>query len=449
MHPSSFYDLQARYVYTPLYGPYSLSEALEGLVSYSLDESRDSISIGSKRTLHHKLISELSNVVDDLQDYLIYFSSKFLISPSDSPDLLKELRAGCDGFELLSIYWGAIISRLIVARKIVEHNFWPHLFQPTIDKLAAFQKLKQSPPFVLPHASSNKLSTSAFTFVSSSHMDSAPRSSYCPLEFQLLPFNVRSGCLQSMPSETDPTGDKESRASSSKFNTTPTLSGLCSTRIPSNRQPSDIGHQSHFPLIYENRSDGVFQPPKLAFAAQHLCSSPPAYTSNTKEFEDLKGDVEAVGIEEQATREIEATVEGARVTQVPCSSSHPVQLTSSHADSSTSEHITAPATSSSFSMSQFMSLVPNSMPSLVHSPATPRHSLELQPTYPTSGTFQPCQGDQWSPREPPSPVAIDNVCDTSSSMHDSHSISPPTLSCDLYRYPASLDSCPSTPFFQR
>ena len=159
--------------------------------------------------------------------------------------------------------------------------------------------------------------------------------------------------------------------------------------------------------------------------------------------------MEAVGIEEQATREIEATVEGARVTQVPCSSSHPVQLTSSHTDSSTSEHITAPATSSSFSMSQFMSLVPNSMPSLVHSPATPRRSLELQPTYPTSGTFQPCQGDQWSPREPPSPVAIDNVCDTSSSMHDSHSISPPTLSCDLYRYPASLDSCPSTPFFQR
>ena len=32
MHPSSFYDLQARYVYTPLHGPYSLSEALEGLL---------------------------------------------------------------------------------------------------------------------------------------------------------------------------------------------------------------------------------------------------------------------------------------------------------------------------------------------------------------------------------------------------------------------------------
>ena len=91
MHPSSFYDLQAHYVYTPLYGPYSLSEALEGLLSYSLNESRDSISIGSNRTLWHELVSELSNIIDDLQDYLVYFSSKFLISPLDSPNLLKEL----------------------------------------------------------------------------------------------------------------------------------------------------------------------------------------------------------------------------------------------------------------------------------------------------------------------------------------------------------------------
>ena len=58
MHPSSFYDLQARYVYTSLHGPYSLSKALEGLISYSLDESRDSILIGSQRILHHALISE-------------------------------------------------------------------------------------------------------------------------------------------------------------------------------------------------------------------------------------------------------------------------------------------------------------------------------------------------------------------------------------------------------
>jgi len=91
MHPSSFYDLWARYIYTPLHGPYSLSEALEGLIFYSLDESWDSISIGSKRILQCELISELSNVADDLQDYVLYFSSKFLTFPWNSLDLIKEL----------------------------------------------------------------------------------------------------------------------------------------------------------------------------------------------------------------------------------------------------------------------------------------------------------------------------------------------------------------------
>jgi len=137
MHPSSFYDLWACYVYTPLYGPYSLSEALEGLVFYPLEESWDSILIGSNRTLWHELVSELSNVIDDLQDYLVYFSSEFLIFPLNSPDLIKKLQASCDGFEHLSICWGAIITCLIIACKIVEHYFWPHLFQPMIEKLAA------------------------------------------------------------------------------------------------------------------------------------------------------------------------------------------------------------------------------------------------------------------------------------------------------------------------
>jgi len=91
MHASSFYDLRARYIYTPLYCPYSLSEAMEGLVFYSLKESQDSVSIGSKRALQHELISELSNVIDDLQDYLVYFSSPFLISPLNSSDFIQEL----------------------------------------------------------------------------------------------------------------------------------------------------------------------------------------------------------------------------------------------------------------------------------------------------------------------------------------------------------------------
>ena len=141
MHPSSFYDLRARYVYTPLHGPYSLSEALEGLISYPLNESRDSISVGSKRYLRHELISELSNVVDDLQDYLLYFFSTFPIFPSNSLDLIKELQASCDEFEHLSICWGAMISHLITTHKIVEKNFWRHLFQWNINKLA-FQRLQ-------------------------------------------------------------------------------------------------------------------------------------------------------------------------------------------------------------------------------------------------------------------------------------------------------------------
>jgi len=139
MHPPSFYDLQARYIYTPLYGPYSLSEALEGLIFYTLNESWDSVSISSKRTLQHELISKLSNVIDDLQDYLVYFSSKFLISPLNSPDFIKELQAGHTRFEHLNVYWGAAITCLVIARKIVKHKFWPHLFQLVIDNPADLQ----------------------------------------------------------------------------------------------------------------------------------------------------------------------------------------------------------------------------------------------------------------------------------------------------------------------
>ena len=200
MHPSSFYDLRARYVYTPLYGPYSLSEALEGLLFYSLDELRDSIAIGCKRTLRHELISELSNVVDDLQGYLLYFSSKFLISPLNSPDFIKELRAGYGRFEHLTVYWGALISRLIIARGIIERNFWPHLFHPGIFNPSAFQGLRQPPSFILSNASLEKSSTSTSTsaFTLPSHIHSNPRSLYYPLESQRLPLNVPSQCSQTM-----------------------------------------------------------------------------------------------------------------------------------------------------------------------------------------------------------------------------------------------------------
>ena len=202
MHPSSFYDLQARYIYSPLHGPYSLSEALEGLISYPLSEPQDSISIGSKRSLRHELISELSNVVDDLQSYLIYFSSQFLISPSNSPDLLKELRASHDGFRYLSICWGAIIMRIAIARGIVEHNIWPHLFRPAINNLTAYQRC---PSFTLPDAQWGKSAIPVSRFVLPPRWDSIPSSANPLSDTQHLPFAARSERPQIPPSKTDPT----------------------------------------------------------------------------------------------------------------------------------------------------------------------------------------------------------------------------------------------------
>ena len=254
MHSSSFYELRARYVYTPLYGPYSLSEALEGLLFYSLNESRDSIAIGSKRTLRHELIFELSNVVDDLQEYLHYFSSTFLISPLNSPDFIKELQAGYGRFEHLTVYWGALISRLIIARGIIEHNFWPHLFHPGIFNPSAFQGLGQPPSSTLSNASLEKSFASTFTsaFTLPSHIYSTPHSLYYPLESQHLPLNVQSKRSQRMPSKTDLTVGEENRMSSLKLNTMTTPSGLHPSRAPSSCQLSDSSLTSHVPQIFED-----------------------------------------------------------------------------------------------------------------------------------------------------------------------------------------------------
>ena len=189
MHLSSFYDLRARYIYTPLHGPYSLSEALEGLISYPLNESRDSISISSKRSLRHELISELSNVVDDLQDYLFYFSSEFSILLPNSLDLIRELRASGDGFKHLSVCWGAIISRLVIARKIIEGNFWPHLFRPAINNPTVLQRFGQPPSLAFPNTSWNKLPVSTSAFISPSHTNRTPHSPYRSLESRRLLVN--------------------------------------------------------------------------------------------------------------------------------------------------------------------------------------------------------------------------------------------------------------------
>ena len=266
MHPSSFYDLRAHYVYTPLYGPYSLSEALEGLIFYSLDESRDSITISSKRTLRCELISELSNVVDDLQDYLLYFSSKFLISPLNSPDFIKELQAGYHRFEHLTVYWGALITRLITARGIIEHNFWPHLFPPTIDNLTPvdLERLGRLPSSVLPNVVLDKLSAHASALqVSPSHTNNTAHSTYNPLEVHCQSLNPQSP--QTMPSKSNPTGD---HVLSLTLDLTPTFSASQRTQIPSDQQPSITPPETCFPQKRKKGSDKAFAPPDATIAAR-------------------------------------------------------------------------------------------------------------------------------------------------------------------------------------
>ena len=70
----------------------------------------------------------------------------------------------------------------------------------------------------------------------------------------------------------------------------------------------------------------------------------------------------------------------------------------------------------------------------------------FQTTYPTSYTFQLCQGDQWPPREPPSLTVVDIVTDTLPSIHNTHSISSPVPSHSLYQYLAPLHQHPSLTF---
>jgi len=336
MHPSSFYDLQARYIYTPLYGPYSLSEALEGLVFYSLKESRDSVSIGSKRALQHELISELSNVIDDLQDYLVYFSSTFLISPLNSPDFIQELRASHVEFKHLIVCWGAIVACLAIARKIVERNFWPHLFQLAINNLAALRRLGRPPSLVLPNVPSKKSFAPTSGFISSSPVDSAACSANPPSQVQRQLHTVQGKRPQTMPSNINPTGSKEDRTSSLTLDTTPTSSESHHPRILSSHRSPNVVFDSHFPRIYEDRLDKVLAPPKLAFAAQHLCSSTPSYKGNTREFVDLKNEVEVVEIDKKVSRE----TEGEDNTEVPGPCLCPIPLTPLQAEAA-SEHIAA------------------------------------------------------------------------------------------------------------
>ena len=421
MHPSSFYDLRARYVYTPLYGPYSLSEALEGLIFYSLDKSRDSISIGSKWTLRHELILELSNVVDDLQDYLIYFSSKFLISPLNLPDFIKELQASYSRFKHLTIYWGALITRLVIACQIIEHDFWPHLFQLAINNPAGLQRLGQLSSSVFPNAALDKLSTHTSTLDSSSHTDSSPHSPSCSLESRHLLRNVQSERPHTKPSNTGPTGGKQHRTSSWRLDSTPTPFASC----PSNRQPSVAPLKSHFPPTGEVRSDKVLMPLNCTIAVQRPCDSTPAHTGEMRELGDLEDDERDAGINEQTTREVEVTLEGAGATKVPCACSYPIQLTSIQGNV-TGESMAPTRTPSSSTASPSMASQPTSTlsrpsPTLSRpSPIAPRPSSmasglttasrsSLMAPYISNSTHNPHQGPPFpSPWRRPFPHPFAN-----------------------------------------
>ena len=236
----------------------------------------------------------------------------------------------------MSICWGAIISRLVVACEIVEKNFWPHLFQWNVDKLA-FQRLQRPLSFVSPKTSLNQSSTSASAFISQSRN---PRSPYCQFESRHLSLNMQNQCLQSAPSEIDPTGGKEGHASSLRLDATLAPSGSWPTPIPSIFESFNVPLESHLPQAYENHSDGVLAPLNSTIAAQSPCSSTPAHANNVGGLGDLKDDVKVVGINGQATGEIEVGIEEAGVTRVPSACPHFVQLTPFQGDTTRESNAT-------------------------------------------------------------------------------------------------------------
>ena len=386
MHPSSFYDLRARYIYTPLHGPYSLSEALEGLLCYPLNESQDFIFIGSKRFLRHELVSELSNVVDDLHDYLLYFSSTFLISPPTSPDLIRELRASCNGFKYISICWGAIISCLAIARGIVEHNFWPHFFHQTVNNPSAFHGFGRFPSFITPDKSS--ASTSAFAFTSPSHLDSAPRSQCCPLEWQPQPLNAQNECPEhprTMPSNVGPTGSKQDRTFSSTLDIPPTHSGSHLTQVPLNCRLPDNSLTSHVPWIFEDRLEEVPTLPKHTDAAHSSCSSTSVRTGDTKGLGRLEDNTKVVRADGQVSKCLEGVTEREEVTRMLYAHLHPIQLTTVQGNTTRGLATVSTRISSSSSISWPSSM--SSRPPMVLQP--PSTALEPTSTTPAPATMSP------------------------------------------------------------
>ena len=258
-------------------------------------------------------------MVDDLQDYLVYFSSRFLISLSNSSDLIKELWASCNGPKYLSVCWGTLVTCLVIARKIVEHNFWPHLFRPAIHNLVALPRLGQPQSFVLPQVPLNKSSTTASAYISSSQIHTPPFPADFPSQVQCLPlFNVQCELPQMTPSKANPTVGKEDHPSSLTLDTSPTLSGLHPTRIPLDCRPSNVLLKSPSSQVYEDCLDEDFAPPNHTITMQRPCSSTPDHAGETRELGNLEDNAKLVGHNEQATEEVEIVVEEEGVFDVPC-----------------------------------------------------------------------------------------------------------------------------------
>ena len=133
---------------------------------------------------------------------------------------------------------------------------------------------------------------------------------------------------------------------SHNLDTTPWPSESHHTRITSNGQPSVTPLKSCPPLTDKIHLNEVFVPPDHSIATQRLHGLTLVHTSKARELRDLKSNAKAFGIDEQAAREIEAAVEGAGATEVSCSCSYPVQLTSLQIEA-TSGFIMKPAETSS------------------------------------------------------------------------------------------------------
>jgi hypothetical protein len=154
-----------------------------------------------------------------------------------------------------------------------------------------------------------------------------------------------------------------------------------------------ISLKSQLSQAYEDRPDEVFALPKHTNATHRSCSSTSTHTSDAREGKDLKGNVKVGRTDEHVTGEMEATVEGEDDTKVPHSHSHLVQLTRVQGEA-TRELTKVPAT-------------------------TLASSTTLQPSSPAPYTLNT---ERRSPKEPPSPIMMDDASDTSSGAYHPYHI---------------------------